>query len=169
MNPTWMHELLGKERDAVDKVMIQVEHMADQFSNCNSRGIGCMIYDADDILVSYGYNNTAAPICLFGVCEKRWRGDAKGHSPFCKATHAESMAAQMLIYRVKAKHDVGKAPYTAIMNCGPPCAGCLYMLHKAGVKTLYCNKGDFYTYPDEIAWNENYHTEMELYVYDRGD
>lgn len=138
-----------------------------KFSNCRSRHIACIILDDDGELIAIEHNRTANPVCINKECYKRMMGDDSGPSPHCKAVHAEEGAAKIvkhLMMRDSPFIKVTKKPYTAIMNCGYPCANCLQELFSSHVKNLVLKNKTFYTDFDKKIWEETYSKRMTAEV-----
>ena len=144
----------------IQDAMDFADHIA-MASRCNSVKRGCVLLSEDGMMVEYGYNDTVTPTCLAGICHKRKLGEGHGESIFCRAMHAETMAAGKAMAKGETR------VHTAVCNFPEmPCTMCLANLHKAVIKKIVLlNDCKFYTYNDEIMWDHQYKGLMEVEVW----
>ena len=165
-----LHDTLVRwhEDGLMKKYMMMAEDMAQRWSNCNSRKLGCVIVDSKtNEVFAEGANHTCNPICWGGRCFKRMMGADEGHSGYCNAVHAEEMAAQYAYDKqfILDPPINPEGPLVAVMNCGHPCQACLPALVDAKVVALILKHDRFYTPEDETIFKLYYADLFEVYVF----
>ena len=134
------------------EVWLEVAHTVAQRSRCVRSQVGCVLVDADDRIISTGYNGPPAGYALAkgretcaAFCPRHDTEYGKPDFSDCPSVHAELNA---LLYSERSRRIGGVAYITRA-----PCTDCAKALAASGLKTvIWTSTDEDEDYADREHW-----------------
>ncbi len=133
---------MGFEANSKDLVWLESTiHFADGFSKCPRKTFAAILVDADNQIISLGYNGNirgqCGDLCGGDICLRDSRNIPSGTETDVGCVHAEENAILNC-----ARQGVSCEGSTLYVN-GEPCAKCALRIAQVGVNRVVCYGGQY--------------------------
>ena len=133
---------MGFEANSKELVWLEAtRHFADGFSKCPRKTFAAILVDADNQIISLGYNGNirgqCGNLCGGDICLRDSQNIPSGKETDIGCVHAEENAILNC-----ARQGVSCEGSTLYVN-GEPCAKCAHRIAQVGVKRVVCYGGEY--------------------------
>lgn len=133
---------MGFEANSKDLVWLEsTQHFAQGFSKCPRKSFAAVLVDADNQIISLGYNGNirgqCGDLCGGDICLRDSQNIPSGKETDIGCVHAEENAILNC-----ARQGVSCEGSTLYVN-GEPCAKCAHRIAQVGVNRVVCYGGEY--------------------------